>query len=93
MRQRGASSLPSRQSSSLLRRVTAGGRGSVLVSAVMVGGRMGAQVGFAHGRMGKTRQARSPLERGDEHNMGAVEERPLGGTSKMALPGVVSQPI
>ncbi|KAJ1090798.1 hypothetical protein NDU88_003927 [Pleurodeles waltl] len=90
---RSASSLPRRQGSSLLQRVTAGGRGSGLVSAVRVGGRMGVQVRFAHARMGKTRQARSPLERGDKLNMGAVEERPLGGTSKVAAPSVDSRLI
>ncbi|KAJ1201099.1 hypothetical protein NDU88_004914 [Pleurodeles waltl] len=93
VRRRGASSLPGCQGSSLLRRVKAGGRGSGLVSAVKVGSRMGAQVRFAHARMGKMRQARSPLERGNKLNMGAVEERPLGCTSNMAAPSVDSRLI
>ncbi|KAJ1142945.1 hypothetical protein NDU88_009257 [Pleurodeles waltl] len=89
----GASRLPRRQGSSLVRRVTVGGRGSGLMSAVKVGSRMGAQVRFAHAWMEKMTQARSPLERGDKLIMGAVKERPLGGTSKMAAPAVDSQLI
>ncbi|KAJ1106717.1 hypothetical protein NDU88_004117 [Pleurodeles waltl] len=89
----GASSPPRRQGSSLLRRVTAGGRGSGLVPAVKVGGRMGAQVRFAHARIRKTKQARSPLERGVKRDLSALEERPLGGTSNMAANSVDSQPF
>ncbi|KAJ1123400.1 hypothetical protein NDU88_001870 [Pleurodeles waltl] len=54
---------------------------------------MGAQVRFAHARMGKRRQARSPLERGDELNISTLEERTLGGVSNMAAPSVDSRPI
>ncbi|KAJ1098511.1 hypothetical protein NDU88_003621 [Pleurodeles waltl] len=93
VRRLGASRLPRRQGSSLVRRVTAGGRGSGPVTAVKVCSRVGAQARFAHAQPERSGQTRSPSERGDELIVGAVEERHLGGTSKMAAPSMVYRPI
>ncbi|KAJ1137195.1 hypothetical protein NDU88_003608 [Pleurodeles waltl] len=93
MRGRRRVCLPRRRGSSLLRRVSAGGRGAGLMPAVTVGGRMGARARGAHARLAKLAQARSPLERGDELKTCDVEERPLRGVSKMAATSNVSQPM
>ncbi|KAJ1144943.1 hypothetical protein NDU88_011237 [Pleurodeles waltl] len=52
---------------------------------------MGAQVRFTHARIGASKQARVPLERGVKRDLHALKERPLVGTSKMAAPSVDSQ--
>ncbi|KAJ1118527.1 hypothetical protein NDU88_006718 [Pleurodeles waltl] len=51
-RRREICSLPRQQGLSLSRRVTAGGRGSALVAAVAMPGRMGARIRFAHAWIG-----------------------------------------
>ncbi|KAJ1119991.1 hypothetical protein NDU88_008174 [Pleurodeles waltl] len=81
VKHRGISSLPRRQGSSLGRQVSAGGRGSIWRTAVSVGGRVGAQIPFAHVRIGAKKQARPPLERGVER---PLEKRSLASASKMA---------
>ncbi|KAJ1137348.1 hypothetical protein NDU88_003759 [Pleurodeles waltl] len=86
MRGRRGVSLPWRQGSSLLQRVSAGGRGAGLMPTVTGGGRMGARARGAHARLVTRAQTRSPLERGEEPKMSEVEERPLGGVSNMAAP-------
>ncbi|KAJ1153966.1 hypothetical protein NDU88_006724 [Pleurodeles waltl] len=84
LRRRGICSLPRRQGSSLLKRVTAGGRGSVI--AVARRGLMGAQIRFAHARIGSKKQTCAPVERGAERDGLDLEEGTLAGTSKMAAP-------
>ncbi|KAJ1098214.1 hypothetical protein NDU88_003330 [Pleurodeles waltl] len=57
MRRRRGGCLPRRLGLSLVRRVSAGGRGAGLMTAVAVGGRMGAQDQSAHARLVKRVQA------------------------------------
>ncbi|KAJ1149938.1 hypothetical protein NDU88_002736 [Pleurodeles waltl] len=85
--------LPRRQGSSLLRRVSAGGRGAGLMPAVAVGSRMGAWARGSNARLVNRAQARSPLERGDKLKSSDAEKRPLGGVSNMAPPSNVSRPM
>ncbi|KAJ1140368.1 hypothetical protein NDU88_006723 [Pleurodeles waltl] len=76
MRRRRGGCLPRRQGLSLVRHVSAGGRGAGLMTAVAVGGRMGAQDRDAHARLVKRVQARSPLERGNESKTCDLEKDP-----------------
>ncbi|KAJ1162059.1 hypothetical protein NDU88_002538 [Pleurodeles waltl] len=85
-RRRGVSSMPRRHGSSLLKRITAGGRGSALSAAVAMRGHMGAHTRFAHARINSRKQACAPLERSAEHASLILEEEPLAGTSNMAAP-------
>ncbi|KAJ1130524.1 hypothetical protein NDU88_008875 [Pleurodeles waltl] len=83
--------LPRRQGSSLLRRVSAGGRGVPLKPAVARAGRMVARPKGVHAQLHTRAQARSPVERGVEQDLKDAEERPLAGAFKMAAPRVFSQ--
>ncbi|KAJ1175220.1 hypothetical protein NDU88_000511 [Pleurodeles waltl] len=87
----GICSLPRRQGSSLLTRVTAGGRGSINAAAVARRGCIGAQNRFAHVRIGSEKQTRAPLETSAEREWLVLEEGWLAGTSKMAAPSDFSQ--
>ncbi|KAJ1217675.1 hypothetical protein NDU88_005268 [Pleurodeles waltl] len=78
--------LPRRQGSSLLRRVSASGRGVPLKPAVARAGRMGARPKGARAQLHTRAQARSPVETGVEQVLTSAEERPLVCTSKMAAP-------
>ncbi|KAJ1100664.1 hypothetical protein NDU88_005745 [Pleurodeles waltl] len=83
--------LPRRQGSSLLQRVSAGGRGVPLKPAVARAGRMGVRPKGARAQLHTCAQARSPIERGVEQVLTADEERSLAGASKMAAPMILSQ--
>ncbi|KAJ1161877.1 hypothetical protein NDU88_002357 [Pleurodeles waltl] len=84
-KRRGNCRLPRRQGSSLRSRVAAGSR-SFVNAAVAKRGRMGAQIRFAHARIGVRNQARAPYKTSAEREMQDLEEGTLAGTSKMAAP-------
>ncbi|KAJ1128025.1 hypothetical protein NDU88_006417 [Pleurodeles waltl] len=86
LKRRGISRLPRRQGSSLVTCIAEGGRGSGNAAAVARRGRMGAQIRFAHVRIGLKKQACAPLETSAERGRQDSEERTLEGTSKMAAP-------
>ncbi|KAJ1184922.1 hypothetical protein NDU88_001719 [Pleurodeles waltl] len=84
-KRRGICSLPGRQGSSLRSRVAAGSR-SLANAAVAKRGRMGAQIRFAHARIGLRNQACAPYKTSAERERHDLEEGSLAGTSKMAAP-------
>ncbi|KAJ1153174.1 hypothetical protein NDU88_005936 [Pleurodeles waltl] len=84
-KRRGICSLPRRQGSSLRSRV-AGGCRSLVNAAVAKRGRMGAQIRFAHARIGLRNQACAPYKTSAERERQDLEEGTLAGTSKMAAP-------
>ncbi|KAJ1144893.1 hypothetical protein NDU88_011187 [Pleurodeles waltl] len=84
-KRRGGDRFSRRQGASLARRVAAGGRDSLIASALTVAERQGAQAVTAHARVVSGRkQARSPLETGVGRVVGHSKERTLGGAVKMA---------
>ncbi|KAJ1099115.1 hypothetical protein NDU88_004219 [Pleurodeles waltl] len=84
-KRRGICRLPRRQGSSLRSRVAAGSR-SFVNAAVAKRGRMGAQIRFAHARIGVRNQACAPYKTSAERERQDLEEGTLTGTSKMAAP-------
>ncbi|KAJ1179113.1 hypothetical protein NDU88_004349 [Pleurodeles waltl] len=84
-KRRGICRLPRRQGSSLRSRVAAGSR-SFVNAVVAKRGRMGAQIRFAHVRIGVRNQARAPYKTSAERERQDLEEGTLAGTSKMAAP-------
>ncbi|KAJ1190577.1 hypothetical protein NDU88_007315 [Pleurodeles waltl] len=90
-KRRGVSSLPRRQGSSLVKHVTAGGRGSAVSAAVAMRSHLGAGNRSAHARLISRKQAHAPLERGAERGVLNLEEEPLAGTSNMAAPIVLDR--
>ncbi|KAJ1109655.1 hypothetical protein NDU88_007015 [Pleurodeles waltl] len=84
-KRRGICRLPRRQGSSLRSRVAAGSR-SFVNAAVAKRGHMGAQIRFAHARIGVRNQARAPYKTSAERERQDLEEGTLAGTSKMAAP-------
>ncbi|KAJ1169364.1 hypothetical protein NDU88_001257 [Pleurodeles waltl] len=82
----GISSLPRRQGSSLGRRVSSGGRGSICRTAVSLGGRVGARLPSTHARIGAQKEVRLPLERDVERCERPLVERTSASAFKMAAP-------
>ncbi|KAJ1149898.1 hypothetical protein NDU88_002697 [Pleurodeles waltl] len=84
-KRRGGGRFSRRQGASLARRVVAGGRDSMVASAVSVADRKGAQAVIAHARVASgCNQARTPLEPGVGRVAMHLKERTLGGAVKMA---------